>query len=638
MSLIKQLWLIIMGLVLLSFGASLLIGVSTSRAYIEQEVRIKNADNANALALTMTQMPKDAVTLELLIAAQFDTGYYRRIELRAPDGEIIESRQADEAIGDVPSWFVELVDFQVAPGVAVIQDGWQQFGSLTVESQHSYAYRSLWQSTWKLTGWFLLAGLISLLLGWWLVRSIRRPLHRVVEQAKDIGMRRFSTSEVPRTRELGEVVEAMNRLAGDVGGMLSRESQQLDALRRRLQHDAVTEALNREAFLAQLQIHLESQDFRASGCLTLIRVERLEQLNEQLGHDEANVLLRELVGSLEQLVQIHGSGLTGRLNGRDFALLLPGLHDLDFAHREIRQRLEALAEQRESPLSLPGAISHYAQGDRRSTLLAELDGTLSMAETHAHHRLAIVDDKRPRSLFTSHAEWRAALRDAIQEGVYLAHYPVLDQQGKLLHFECPSRLRLQQQWQPAGVFIPWISRLGLEATLDLAVVDAALQDIAHHRRAVGINLSAASIRDVRFVLELRSRLHARPEIAHLLWLELPGNQAIRELDGFRSLCRELRPLGCKVGLEHVGAEFTRIADLHDLGLAYLKIDSSLVQGIQDAHNQQTILRGMATLCHSLGMLAIAEGVESEDETRTLFELGLDGVTGPGVRYSDMPES
>ncbi|MBB3142069.1 EAL domain-containing protein [Halomonas organivorans] len=634
MSLIKQLWLIIVGLVLLSFGASLFIGVTTSRAYIEQEVRIKNADNANALALTLTQMPKDAVTIELLIAAQFDTGYYRRIELRSPDGEIIESRRASDAIGDVPAWFVSLVDFDVAPGVAMVQDGWQQFGTLSVESQHSYAYRSLWRSTWRLAGWFTLAGLASLLLGGLLVRSIRQPLHRVVEQARNIGMRRFTTSRVPRTRELGEVVEAMNQLAGDVGDMLGRESQQLDSLRRRLQHDAVTGALNRDAFLAQLQIHLESQDFRASGCLALVRVGRLGQLNETLGHDNTDALLRELADSLGQLAQVHGSGLVGRLNGSDFALLLAGLDDREFVQRELTARLDALAGSREAPIALHGAIDHYVQGDRRRELLSGLDGALSQIERDAQQGLTVVDDDRPKSLFTTHAEWREALQTAIREGVQLAHYPVLDPQGKLLHYECPSRLRLRQRWQPAGTFIPWVSRLGLDVALDLAVVDAALQNIAHRHQATAINLSPASIRDGRFVLELHARLGIRPEASRQLWLELPGQLIIQELDGFRSLCRELRPMGCQLGLKNVGAEFTHLADLHDLGLAFLKIDSSLVKGVQETHERQTILRGMATLCHSLGILAVAEGVETQDETHVLFQLGFDGVTGPGVNRLD----
>ena len=107
--------------------------------------------------------------------------------------------------------------------------------------------------------------------------------------------------------------------------------------------------------------------------------------------------------------------------------------------------------------------------------------------------------------------------------------------------------------------------------------------------------------------------------------------AVHHLEGFRGLCRELRPYGCRMGLEHVGPEFSRIAQLHDVGLAYLKIDASLVAGAEQPGEKQTLLRGMATLAHSLGIIAIAEGVESEEAAAEMFELGLDGVTGPGVR-------
>ncbi len=187
MSLIKQLWLTIAVLLLLAFVGSLLIGVTSSRHYIEQEVQIKNNDNANALALSMSQIEKDPVILELLLAAQFDTGHYRRIALYDPQGEIIDERTAGEHIDDVPGWFVNLVRFEVPPGRAVVQDGWQQYGTLELASQHSFAYRSLWRSTLELAGWFAIAGAISLLLAAWIVRTIRRPLRDVVSQAQAIG-------------------------------------------------------------------------------------------------------------------------------------------------------------------------------------------------------------------------------------------------------------------------------------------------------------------------------------------------------------------------------------------------------------------------------------------------------------------
>ncbi|WP_372612287.1 EAL domain-containing protein [Halomonas sp.] len=637
MSLIKQIWLAIVGLLLLAFVGSLFIGVTTSRHYIEQEVRIKNADNANALALSMSQLDKDPVTIELLVAAQFDTGHYRLIELRDPAGEIIEQRTGTQTVEGVPSWFVDLVDFDVPPGHAVIQDGWRQFGTLTLESHHSYAYRSLWQSTLALTGWFAVAGVLSLLLGWMIVNTIRRPLTMVVAQARDIGARRFTTSKEPRTRELRSVVQAMNQLSAAVHDMLSQEGEKLDQLRRRLQHDQVTGVLDREAFLNQLKSSLTSEGFRASGSLAIVRLARLAEVNDQLGRQETDEVLKTLAHSLDQLGKVRGGGVVGRLNGSDFALLMPGNSQIESLGKELAVRIKTLREEEVSILlGLPSALVDYAQGDTPGELLAGLDGALSSAETKGDGGQVIAKRDQRDTLYTSHADWRAALHDAMAKGVYLGYFPVLDAQGRLIHMECPSRLRLKGEWRPAGVFLPWISRLELDTELDLAVVRAALKEAAHSHKPIGINLSPASIRDSRFVLDLRALIASKHEIAQNLWMELPESMAIHDLASFRSLCRELQPLGCHLGLEHVGAEFTRIADLHDLGLAYLKFDASLVKGVDTSQEQQTILRGMATLSHSLGILAIAEGVDNLKEAKVLFDLGLDGVTGPGVRQSDKP--
>jgi diguanylate cyclase (GGDEF)-like protein len=634
MSLIKQLWLTIAVLLLLAFVGSLLIGVTSSRHYIEQEVRIKNNDNANALALSMSQMEKDPVILELLLAAQFDTGHYQHIALRDPQGELIEQRVASEHIDDVPGWFVELVRFDVPPGRAVVQDGWQQYGTLELASQHSFAYRSLWRSSLELAGWFAVAGVISLLLASWIVSTIRRPLRNVVSQAQAIGQRRFTTASEPRTRELREVVQAMNQLSQAVRQMLGEESDKLDQLRRRMQHDPVTDTLTRAPFLDQLQAHLKSEKDDASGTLAMVRVARLAELNQQLGHAATDALLAQLARRLEQLAGTHGLGTVGRLNGSDFAVILPRQHDHDAIGRTLRQHLETLSGEQAVSASLPSALCQYSQGESRAELLASLDGALAAAEARGDNAQEVVDLPASSVLYTRHDEWRQALDDALQQGISLAHYPVLDSKGRLIHFEVPSRLRLKGEWRPAGVFLPWISRLAKAPTLDLSVVSAAIADVETSGKAVAVNLSAESLNDGHFVGELLSRVRTHQAIADKLWFELPQSAAMQQPQALKTLCHALLGLGCRVGLEHVSTQFGKIEGLQDLGLSFMKIDGALSQEIENRSDQQSLLRGMATLAHSLGITAIAEGVENQEAAETLFELGLDGVTGPGIRHSE----
>ncbi|PRY61381.1 diguanylate cyclase/phosphodiesterase [Vreelandella songnenensis] len=631
MSLIKQLWLAIIALLLLSFIGSLAISITSSRDYIEQEVRIKNEDNATALALSMSQLDKDEVILELLISAQFDTGYYRQITLRDTQGDVLIERVANEYQGDVPRWFRQLIAFDVPMGVATVQDGWRQFGTLELESQHSFAYGALWRSTLELAGWFILAGIISLGLAMLVVRGIKRPLMRVVAQAQDISAQRFTTISEPRTLELRQLAQAMNLLSANVRQMLSSESQKLDELRRRLQHDRVTGALNRDVFMARFDALLENDDARGNGLIVMVRVQELEKLNERSGHQATDLLLHSLVIQLTKLDTRSEAPLVGRLNGSDFALLLPLADDLEAQKASLQQALAHTAAQSEE-VHLPAAIAPYSAGDKRGALLATLDDALAEAESDSAYSRIVIRQHQRHSLFTTHADWRAALDNAIAKGPQLAYFPVVDAQNQVLHHECPARLELDQQWQAAGVFIPWVTRFALEPVLDLAVVKAALRQLEtapEHR--LGINLSVASISNAQFVTELRALLEAAPSRAAKLCFEVPATLSTQALANLRGLCNTLRPLGCQFGIEHVGADFTKLADLHDVGLSYLKIDSSLIRGLDTSNEQQTIVRGMATLCHSLGIQVIAEGVTEPQELMYAFLSGMDGVTGPGVR-------
>lgn len=634
MSLIKQLWLAIIALLLLSFIGSLAISITTSRHYIEQEVRIKNEDNATALALSMSQLDKELVTLELLIAAQFDTGYYRQITLRDTDGSVLIERSAEAYTGDVPTWFRQLVEFDVPSGTATIQDGWRQYGTLELESQHSFAYASLWRSTVELAAWFLLAGAISLVMATMVVRGIKHPLSRVVAQAQDISARRFTTIKEPRTLELRQVTQAMNVLSANVHQMLSYEGHKLDELRRHLQHDRVTGALNRDVFMGKLSSQLSSDDARATGMLIMVRIQELEVLNEQMGYADTDQLLSSLVTQLGQLDKTSAEPIIGRLNGSDFIFMLPLADDTEQLKQDVISALAGVAATVPSvDVLLPAAIVPYAPHDERATLLATLDDALAQAESQTSHERIVVRQRERVSLYSSHVEWRTALEAAIRLGPELAYFPVIDAQGHIIHYECPARLKLAGEWQTAGVFIPWVTRFAMESALDLAVVKKALSNLQTDLKPVGINLSSASITNTQFVNELRALLATQPILAKQLCFEVPATLSTHAIGSLRGLCTALRPLGCTFGIEHVGAEFTKLADLHDVGLAYLKMDSSLIHHLHTSTEQQTIVRGMATLCHSLGIQVIGEGVADDEELACLFRVGLDGATGPGVRHA-----
>jgi EAL domain-containing protein (putative c-di-GMP-specific phosphodiesterase class I) len=139
------------------------------------------------------------------------------------------------------------------------------------------------------------------------------------------------------------------------------------------------------------------------------------------------------------------------------------------------------------------------------------------------------------------------------------------------------------------------------------------------------------LQDRAFRGELRSLLLQHAQTARRLWLEVAESGALRHFEAFRDLCNELKHSGCKVGIEHFGRQFSQVGQLHDLGLDYIKVDASFVRGLDANPGNQAFLKGLCTIVHGIGILAIAEGVVSEAEMRALEAVGFDGATGPAVK-------
>ncbi|THF64068.1 EAL domain-containing protein [Pseudothauera nasutitermitis] len=634
MSLIKQLWIAIALVMSLAFGGSLVVSTLSARHYLTQQLTVKNLDNATSLALSLSQLDKDPVEVELQIAAQFDAGHYRLIRLVDPSGQVIAERVNNGPAGGAPEWFIRLVPIAPQAGVAQVQDGWNRFGTLTLESHSRYVYESLWSGMLMLLAWFVAGGALTGLAGTLLIKHITRPLGRVVEQAEAIGGRRFVTTEEPNTAEFRSVVRAMNLLSERVRGMLAEESQRIEQLRRQHQHDELTGLLTRNQFLNQLDTALARDDEQAGGVLAIARLGDLERLNRQLGRPQADRLLQDVALCFDAAVGEHEGWESGRLNGTDFALLACGAQDAGAICRDLRARLDALLDGTavEPAPRLPMGAAAFTQGEARTHLLARVDGALASAEQTGERALCLADADHEAPRHADLADWRRTLLHALDtHGVQLGEYPVIGSGGELLHHEAPMRLHLDGGWQGAGYFMPWAARLGLLARLDIAVLHAALRKIGETGRALGINVSADSLRDAAFRSELFASLQAHPAQAGHLWIEVPEYGVLRHQAEFRALCLALKPLGCRVGIEHAGRQFSRIGDLHDLGLDYLKVDTSMVRGIDTDTGNQNVLRGLCVVAHAIGLTVIGEGVSNEAEARTLIGLGVDGLTGPGIR-------
>mgnify|MGYP000847494952 FL=1 len=635
MSMYRQLWFAVAISTLLALGGSLLASTLAARSYLSQQLTLKNADNATALALALSQKQPDAVDIELAAAALFDSGNYELIRVTDPEGKLIVERIADGGDLGAPEWFMRRFPITASPGEAQISSGWKQVGVVRLVSHSRFAYRALWESTLDMIVALALAGALGGYLGSLVLRRLKRPLDAVIGQAQAISERRFVTIEEPGVPELKRLATAMNATVTRLKAMFDEEAARLESVRREANCDALTGLANRSFFMAQLREATQADD-ASGGSVFIARLAHLATVNQSLGREATDELLRRFGKVLDETAGQRPQAVAARLNGADFALLLPGAGNPAATAEAL---LAALTQ--EAASFLPDAettwlaCGRFPRGIDLGTVLAQVDAALAAVEAEGRNGLRIVDlhegDDAPKSA----DEWSRLIRRALeQRWVRLVSFPVVALPGGLMHRECPLRLMFDEggEWQPAGRFLPVAERLKLTPQLDLAAVELGLAELSDKPDLSGlaINLSASSIQSPAFRNELRALLRRHPATRRL-WLEVSEAGALAHFEAFRALCLELKDVGCQMGIEHFGRQFSEIGRLHDLGLDYLKIDASFIRGLEANVGNQSFLKGLTTIAHGIGMKVIAEGVANEAELAVLADVGFDGATGPGVR-------
>lgn len=630
MSLIKQLWIAVIGIVLLAFISGLLVSGIQARGYYEEQLTVKNIDAANSISLTLSPMDKDPITVELALSSQFDTGHYRSIKLIDPEGEEIFIKLS-ETESMVPAWFANLIKFEIPVGVAQVNDGWNLYGTLFIESETEYALAALWNVFLGLIFWFSVVALIAGLLGSLMMYFVTLPLGKVISQAKALGERRFITSEEPKTIEFKRLVQAMNNLTGQVRGMLEKEASKYDDLKEKSLLDPTMKIANRQNFMETLRARLNS-DEPSQDSLLVMRLIDLEGLNTTHGYLKTDnwllTLAEETTAFLDDHSDYYSQFQLGRLNGKDVAIFLADNSELKVIAEGLLSHLQAKARIGES-LPILMVAEHFYNTSEAPKILASIDQSIGLLETTGH-QLSVAEVTANESMFTSREEWRSFLQAAIDDQqVFAEYYPVLNMDGTIYHHEAMMRVSTGLQNLPAYSVIGWAHRAGLLAELEIAVVKNVLAKLINSTEEFAINLSANSLKSQDFhqaLLALLVSLEA--EQRSRLAFELDEYSAVKEPVLFSIFVQKLKELNVKVGLQTVGKQFSQIQDIESLGLEYLKVDASLVNASDE---NATLLSSLCTLGHSLGFSMIAEGVRAGFNQQNLLKVGFDGVTGPGTQ-------
>jgi len=642
MTLYRQLLILIAVLFMVLFASLYLAKLNNTRSFLENQLESHATDTATSLGLSITpyMAGNDLSTVETMINAIFDHGFYRIIRLANLHGETILERRLDVVVQDVPSWFIRAVPLRLPQAEALITSGWNQVGFLQVESHPGYAYRSLWKIAIDMAEIFLVVGLLIAILGAVGLHLLLRPLRKVEEQAEALCNRQYTFQDrLPKTRELRRVVVAMNGMTNKVKQMFEDHVQTADQLRQNAYTDTLTGLGNRRFLESEVQAEMQQEERTPKGAFFLVEVHHLQELNRTHGYEFGDAVLIKVGRILKEVAERYENSGVARLSGGGFAIIIPEIapQEAGLAAAAISGGLHSLA--RAEP-ELDSNVGHvgcacYSKAIDLGSLLAASDTLLRGAQATGENgwKLEVMAEESSSLVPQGEMAWRNTLEAALRGKKFILFGQVVASRLEPLeplYLEIFSRIPMEDgALHSAGVFIPLAERMGNVAAIDRIMLEKilALDPAAMRSPNIAANLSLATLKDDQFVAWLLAELSIRKNRPRIIF-EFAEYGLSKELPLILEFAVKIRELGCDLGIDHFGKGFVNFGYLQSLRPEYVKIDRAFTTDLWAENNDSRFfISALTGVARSLDIRVIVEGVENQHQFERLAALNVDGFQG-----------
>jgi diguanylate cyclase len=429
------------------------------------------------------------------------------------------------------------------------------------------------------------------------------------------------------------VVARLTETLVQLSSSLADRESLTEQLRDQALHDALTGLPNRRSFEAHLAEAFAERTSGSGPAILFFDLDDFKAVNDTFGHSAGDALLiavaRRLRGSVRQ------DELVARLHGDEFAVLVPRCDGPEVATLVAERILNALAEPFVAggrPLRVPASIGVALGTDD----VVDLDGlsrnadvAMYLAKSHGKNRYAMFESGMHNEAVRL-ARLRAELAEAFDSQELLLHYqPIVDlETGRVVGIEALVRwAKSDGTVVTPGEFIPLAETGGLIGPLTDWVMSAACHEAAAWDGLgtapwVSVNVSVDQLQRPDFVTHTLGRLEASGLPAARLVIELTESGLI-ELDSARPTLEALRALGVRIAIDDFGTGYSALSYLARLPIDIVKIDRTFVSAVEAGGVEEAITTAIVSLARRIGLVTVAEGIESVEESERVRALGCD---------------
>ena len=650
MTLFKQMAVMLSLFLGIILACVMVLNFKTATAFVQDQLYTNAKNTAHSLGLSLSKIvdPGDVASMETMINAIYDSGYYERIALIGVEGNPIYVKETDVLVSDVPQWFINAVTIENAYATSDIMMGWNRFGTLEVSGHTGNAYRQLYKTLIDLVETFLVIGVVVLGLLYLLLTISLQSLKQIREQARGIIENRFIIEpKMPFTTEFRSATVAMNAMVAKVKDIFERENETLIQYQELLYKDAETKLYNRRYLITKLPEYLQGDTNLSQGLHVMLSIDELDRFKKEYGYEIYAKFIQKVVQGLQNCSNMCDNSLFVRLNESDFFLLMPMQErtllkqHLDGMLLELQKSVDASAL---SYLIIGAGIGAYNDQDTLKSLLSKADFTVSQAK-QSESFVCIMEIQQRHSLILSREEWRQELVNGLSESRFIfATQNVIDHGGataSTIHEEVFVRLRDGDGFiHSAGIFLPMAATLGLVDAIDRYMVQKMLERFMSQptNSALALNLSAEFVKQYANIQWLKEQLEQLSSTQRaMLWFEVSNTIALHNLEAIVSLSSLLKMSGCRFGIDSFTIPSEGAYYLQAIRPDYVKCTVAYLKDIMLDASTGKSQESLNNIARSLGISIIATNVEDAKEFEMLKDLGIVYMQGRFIASIELQE-
>lgn len=397
-------------------------------------------------------------------------------------------------------------------------------------------------------------------------------------------------------------------------------------------YDKLTGLPNRRMFLKDLDDALAVREPKM--VVLFMDLDNFKVINDSLGHEAGDFVLRTVAERLGSCLR--SEDLLARLGGDEFTAIIRS----DLSHDGVRNLMQRIIHSIDEPLQHEGrdlkvgisvgAVQVPEDAHTASDILKKADIAMYHSKQQGKRSFSFFDDSMLQALI-ERLDTEEALRRALREDeLEMFYQPIFHADGTL--FGCEALLRWPAMGLTPDIFVAVAERSDLIVDLDRWVLRTVIQQVAEWSglldgRIVSINVSGRVLKSQNLSAWIKTDTQAFGVDPQRLQIEVTESVFIEGEDQAAGTLEAIRDLGCRVAIDDFGSGYSSFGYLYKFPIDTLKLDRSFMAQCPDSDVASAVIRSILKMADELGMVSIAEGVESERQAEWLIRAGCKALQG-----------